>query len=387
MNTTRKTWLATLDQIARPIFTAAAENRLRSVMSGYTDNPCAALEAFARSFTGIAPWLEVTVNDPEEKQLQAHYRDLTLKAFKQLADPNNPEKYYFSNQDHVGDQPLVDTAFLAHGLLKAPTQVIARLDDSTRQDLIAAFKESRSIIHHDNNWILFSAMVEAGLDALGSDFDLMRIDYGLQRMNSWYKGDGIYGDGPEFANDYYNSFVIQPFMVDLIQRYPIIATNAKVYDKAFPETVMARAIRFAQFQELLINQDGTYPVYGRSMCYRFGAFQHLAQACLQGFLPDNISPAQVRCGLTAVIEKVMSASGNFDDAGFLTIGVYGEQPEMGESYINVGSCYLALAVMLPLGLPESAPFWKAVDAPWTAKKVWSGVQTVRDSSYHEVPTH
>ena len=33
----------------------------------------------------------------------------------------------------------------------------------------------------------------------------MRIDYALRQHEQWYKGDGIYGDGPQFHFDYYNA--------------------------------------------------------------------------------------------------------------------------------------------------------------------------------------
>lgn len=32
----------------------------------------------------------------------------------------------------------------------------------------------------------------------------------------WYKGDGWYGDGPDFHFDYYNSFVIQPMIIQVL---------------------------------------------------------------------------------------------------------------------------------------------------------------------------
>ena len=44
----------------------------------------------------------------------------------------------------------------------------------------------------------------------------MRVDYALRQHAQWYKGDGVYGDGPEFHFDYYNSFVIQPMLLDVL---------------------------------------------------------------------------------------------------------------------------------------------------------------------------
>ena len=59
-------------------------------------------------------------------------------------------------------------------------------------------------------------MVEAGLAALGADWDATRVDYAVRQHEQWYKGDGAYGDGPAFHWDYYNSFVIQPMLVDVL---------------------------------------------------------------------------------------------------------------------------------------------------------------------------
>jgi hypothetical protein len=104
----------------------------------------------------------------------------------------------------------------------------------------------------------------------------------------------------------------------------------------------------------------------------------LAQAALEHSLEAHLPPAGVRCGLTAVIRKVMSAPDMFDDRGFLRPGVYGCQPELAEGYINIGSLYLCSAVFLPLGLPPQDPFWADGDRDWTGKTVWGGGRAVID---------
>jgi hypothetical protein len=142
--------------------------------------------------------------------------------------------------------------------------------------------------------------------------------------------------------------------------------------RAMQETVNARAARYASILERLIGPDGSYPVVGRSICYRFGAFQMLAQAALQHRLEPHLTPAGVRCGLTAVIRRVMSAEEMFDGDGWLRPGVFGWQPELAEGYINIGSLYLCSAVFLPLGLGPEDPFWKDPDAEWTGRTVWQG---------------
>src|SRR5699024_933713 len=112
-----------------------------------------------------------------------------------------------------------------------------------------------------------------------------------------------------------------------------------------------------------------------------GAFQNLAQLALRHNLDASLHPAQVRCALTAVMEKMIGAKGTFDQQGWLTIGFCGHQPGMGEGYISTGSLYLCATIFLPLGLPEDDNFWQQGERAWSAKKVWSGQDISIDSAY------
>jgi hypothetical protein len=138
------------------------------------------------------------------------------------------------------------------------------------------------------------------------------------------------------------------------------------------DEVCRRASRYATVQERLISPEGTYPLIGRSLTYRFGAFHALAQIAYKHLLEPELSPAQVRCALSAVIKRVCSFSDMFDENGWLKIGVCGYQPSMAESYISTASQYLCTTVFLPLGLPENDEFWSSENADWTSKKLWAG---------------
>ncbi|MEG1880705.1 MAG: DUF2264 domain-containing protein, partial [Oscillospiraceae bacterium] len=50
------------------------------------------------------------------------------------------------------------------------------------------------------------------------------------------------------------------------------------------QSILKRAKRQAALLERFISPEGTYPIIGRSITYRFGAFQLLAQASLEHFL-------------------------------------------------------------------------------------------------------
>ena len=130
--------------------------------------------------------------------------------------------------------------------------------------------------------------------------------------------------------------------------------------------------RYAEIQERLISPEGTFPATGRSIAYRCGAFQYLAQMALQKQLPPSLPAAQVRSALTAVIKRTMDAANTFDNKWWLTIGLCGPQPGVGESYISTGSLYLCTTAFLPLGLPATDEFWSGEPMEWTSVKAFSG---------------
>jgi hypothetical protein len=205
------------------------------------------------------------------------------------------------------------------------------------------------------------------------------VDYALRQHAQWYKGDGIYGDGPEFHWDYYNSFVIQPLLLDVVGTLGEKAPAGQ----AMAAAVLERARRHAAQLERLISPEGTFPAIGRSIAYRFGALQLLAQMALRQDLPKSVSPGQVRAAMTAVIRRSITAKDTFDAEGWLRIGFCGHQPGIGERYISTGSLYLCAVGLLPLGLPATAPFWSEPAEPWTSQRAWSGRDFPIDSALGE----
>jgi len=250
-----------------------------------------------------------------------------LQCIHNATDPQSADYMNFTK----GGQPVVDAAFLSQALLRAPSQLWGRLSQVDKEHVINALKSTRIITPGYSNWLLFSAEIEAALLKFTGSCDRMRIDYAVKEHLNWYKGDGIYGDGPNFHYDYYNSFVIHPMFLEVVQTLKDAGDRVESnYDLVFQ-----RCRRYAAIQERLISPEGTYPITGRSIAYRFGAFQVLAKMSL-------------------------------------TIGVAGHQPGAGEIYISTGSLYLCTEGLLMLGLPPTDPFWQGDDQKWTSKKAWEG---------------
>jgi hypothetical protein len=373
----RKYWTAVLTKIADPLLYSLSRGELHKNMpvecrpgTEAERRKFSHLEAFGRLMTGMAPWLALGPDQTDEGKLRGKYIDLAQKSLKMAVDPASPDFMNFNE----GGQPLVDSAFLAHAILRAPDILWNQLDQPTKQKLVTAMKSSRVITPGNNNWLLFAAMVEAFLLYAGEQPDMSRVDNAISRHMEWYKGDGMYGDGPDFHWDYYNSFVIHPMLLDVLSGF--MKQDSK-YEKTF-NIELKRARRYAAIQEHLISPEGTYPAIGRSLAYRFGAFHLLGQMALQRRLPDSLPPEQVRCALSSVIKRMIEASGVFDEKGWLRIGYFGHQPGIGETYISTGSLYLCSAGLLPLGLPASDPFWSKPDTDWTSKKIWKGIDIETD---------
>jgi hypothetical protein len=365
----RADWLDVTRRLADPVLINLARGTLRARMPvesapGADRTSVSHLEAFSRLLAGIAPWLELGRDAHDEGRLRAHYLDLAHQGLAAAVDSSSPDALNFDR----GRQPLVDAAFLAQALLRAPRRLRDAMETRTRERVVRAFESTRSIKPGFNNWLLFSATIEAALATLGASWDRMRVDYALRQHEQWYVGDGTYSDGPEFHWDYYNSFVIQPMLIDVLDA---CGAHDPAWEK-LKDPVVRRARRYAAILERLISPEGTFPAIGRSIAYRFGALQLLAQMALRHDLPPEISPAQVRAALTAVIRRSIDAPGTFDANGWLRIGFCGHQPGVGETYISTGSLYLCSVGLLPLGLDASDPFWTLPPAPWTSQRAWSG---------------
>jgi len=368
--TDREYWIRTLTRVAMPVLTSLSQRRLKIDMPveaapGVTDRRSYTyLEALGRLLSGMAPWLESGEGEA------VRYAEMARMSIAAAVDPASPDAMNFSQ----GSQPVVDAAFLALGVLRSPVELWEKLDGATKARLVSAMLATRAIQPGFNNWLLFSAMVEAFLAHAGEKWDAMRVDYAVRQHEQWYKGDGLYGDGPQFHSDYYNSFVIHPMLLRVTDT---IAKVSKSWD-SLSAGFVTRAKRYAAIQERMIAPDGSYPAIGRSLAYRCGAFHHLATMALRKELPDGVTPEQVRGALTAVMRRTLEAPGTFDAQGWLRIGLCGHQPAIGETYISTGSLYLCANAFLPLGLPATDAFWSGAAQPWTSQKVWSGVDVVAD---------
>ena len=154
----------TLTRIAEPVLSALAGGKLKATLPTHdwekNRTNFAPLEAFGRSLAGIAPWLELGPDDSAEGKVRAHFIDLTAQSARQC------HRSAFAGFSEF--QPRRPAAG-GHGLSRAGPVARAAISfgagwmPNQRSNLVAALKSSRVLKPGENNWLLFSATIEAAL--------------------------------------------------------------------------------------------------------------------------------------------------------------------------------------------------------------------------------
>lgn len=362
----RDRWIKHAVKLADPVF-----NNLFSMPiaqhSGKDRNKCTHLEALGRTLAGIAPYIET-------------YHETEPEAQRLMSDACQAISLYISRLGRGGvelhRQNIIDAGYLCQGLFRAPSLAITLpnpIKDKLHDFLHALKNKYRPLA---NNWLIQAALIEAYLQNQWEDGDKMRIDYALKQTMQWYKGDGVYGDGPDFQFNYYNSLVIHPGLQDILT---MVYGMDPYWDCLLPK-VQERSKRYSMILERMISPEGTFPVVGRSATYRMGVFNALAYEA--AFNPyQGVYPSQIRCALDAVLSHF---EGNmFRNDGWLRIGFTDRGEEnfaLAESYISTGSLYAHALFLLPLGLSKESAFWSGEDKPWTQKRMWNGGVVAADKS-------
>ena len=381
----RAYWTKTLYDIAAPVLSNMAQGTLQQNMRlelsptwDGRDRRVAYLECFGRLMAGVAPWLSLPDDDTPEGRQRQQLRQWALQSLRNAVNPDSPDRLLWQGHGQV----LVDAAFLAEGLLRAYDQLWLPLDDKTKQRYIDVFRQLRSVNPPYTNWLLFTSTIEAFLMKAGADADEYRVTSAVRKVEEWYVGDGWYSDGPDFAFDYYSSYVFHPMLLETLQAM-IDSRRATGLDyQRHYDLALRRAQKMSVVLERFISPEGTFPVFGRSIPYRLAALQPLALMAWYERLPEGLTNGQVRAALTTVLHRMFDGHDNLRD-GFLTIGFCGSQPDAADWYTNNGSLYLTSSVFLPLGLPAAHPFWTDAPADWTSRRAWSAQPFPKDHRWAE----
>lgn len=218
--TDRELWAGVLYQMAAPVLSNMSEGKLQENMQvelsptwDGRDKRVTYMECFGRLMAGLAPWLSLPDDDTAEGKQRRQLREWALKSYAQAVDPESQDYLLWRKEG----QPLVDAAYVAESFLRGYDALWVPLDSLTKRRYIEEFTQLRRVDPPYTNWLLFSSTVECFLRKAGSKSDAYRIVSALRKVEEWYVGDGFYSDGPGFAFDYYNSFVLHPMYVECLE--------------------------------------------------------------------------------------------------------------------------------------------------------------------------
>ena len=385
-NPDRAYWVGLAYKMAEPVLRNMAEGNLQKNMIVEVspnwdgrNKKVTYMETFGRLMAGIAPWLSLPDDNSDEGIKRRQLRDWAIKSYKNAVNPKSPDYLLWSREG----QALVDAAYLAESFIRGYNSLWLPLDSITKQRYIKEFTRLRHIDPPYTNWLLFSSTIESFLAKIGADCDVYRVNSAIRKMEEWYTGDGWYADGPDFAFDYYSSFVFHPMYLETLQNMKDSGRRTRIHYGKYYDRALKRTRKFAIVLERLISPEGTFPVFGRSMPYRMACMQPLALMAWQEKLPDGLTNGQVRAPLTAVMHRMFDGKDNFNEGGYLTIGFCGSQPGIADWYTNNGSLYMTSLSFLPLGLPTTHPFWSDAPQPWTSQKAWSGQPFPKDHRWND----
>lgn len=379
--TDREYWCQQAWKMAQPVLENMSKGELQKNMllevSPNWDGrskKVAYMECFGRLMAGIAPWLSLPDDDTAEGQQRKQLRQWALASYKNAVDPQSPD--YLAWRGH--GQALVDAAYVAESFIRGYKALWEPLDSVTKQRYFTEFTQLRRVDPPYTNWFLFSSTIESFLAKAGAPYDEFRVNTACRKVEEWYVGDGWYSDGPDFAFDYYSSYVFHPMYLETLQDMVDVKANTRLDYKKYWDRELRRAQKFAIVLERFISPEGTFPVIGRSTPYRLAAMQPLALMAWYQKLPEDLSNGQVRAALTKVMHRMFDEQNNYNEGGFLTIGFCGSQPATADWYTNNGSLYMCSLCFMPLGLPADAPFWTDAAQPWTQVKAWGGQPFPKD---------
>lgn len=337
------------------------------------------MEAFGRLMAGIAPWLSLADDGTPEGAKRAELRKMALKAYANAVDPNSPDYLLWQGQG----QALVDAAYVAESFLRGWDALWVPLDQVTKDRYIKEFTQLRNVDPPYTNWVLFSSTIESLLAKAGAPCDQYRVNSACRKVEEWYTGDGWYADGPEFAFDYYSSYVFHPMYLETLATMRDSGIYTRIDYKNYYDRAFRRAQKFAIVLERLISPEGTFPAFGRSIPYRMATMQPLALMAWYDKLPAGLTPGQVRHALTSVMHRMFDGKENFNEGGYLTIGFCGRQPNVADWYTNNGSLYMTSLAFMPLGLPANHPFWTDAPLPTTQEKAWNSKPFPKDHHWSD----
>ncbi|CAL9413012.1 hypothetical protein SUDANB178_01674 [Streptomyces sp. enrichment culture] len=352
-----------------------ADDRESSPYTGYTrahweaaaDRLLAAVEPYASPDRALyhLPGDHVSHSGRLSDGLEGYARTLLLAAFRR--DETALGRYADGLAAGPGgvwpritdrSQPLVEAASIALALRLTRPLLWDRLADPVRRRTADWLADALTAAPWPCNWELFPVIVGGFLAEIGYREEAARaaIDRGLERIESWYAGDGWYTDGDGRKFDYYNGWAMH--------LYPVLHAWL-AGDTALLDRYGRRLSRHLADYAHLFGGDGAPLRQGRSLTYRFATTAPLWLGALTGHTP--LAPGQTRRLASGALRYFLDG-GAVDERGLLPLGWLAPDTSLVQSYSGPASPYWASKGFLGLLLPPGHEVWTAPEEAAPAER-------------------
>ena len=371
------------------------------------------MEAWARPLWGLGPFWAGGGHD-------AFFEDVYRRGLAAGTDPASPA-YWGDNRDH--DQKFIEMGAICYGLALAPHVLWEPLSAEERMRVAAWLGQINERTTPDSNWRYMRVLVNVALARLGMPHDAASVREDIERICTFYAGDGWYTDGPSNSGvlDYYNGFALH---FDSLVYAWLEGTRDPEHAALFRERARLFAPEFAR----LFSARGEAVPFGRSITYRSaqcaffslvsaldglaamgegvvggaggaadggaevgegiaagdsaaagdggavdsgaeagdsGAAHSVASDAPAPLLEGILTPAEVK-GIVARNVGWWATQPVCDNGGVLSIGYRYPNLHLAESYNAAGSPMWSLKAFACLSLPKAHPFWTLEPAPLPA---------------------
>lgn len=320
-----------------------AELYLGASAAGY-GMQIAKMEGLSRILWGLTP-LWAGVGKEEE------YKEIYQKA---IVNGTNPEHKEYWGDLGDKDQRMVEMAAISLNLLMTPELIWNNLCEKEKKNVASWLYQINNFTQPDNNWNFFNVITNVALKKCGMPYSEERINYGKDRYESFYLGNGWYSDGVRPQKDYYTSFGIHFYCL----------LYAMYMEHDDPETCRRYKERAKVFAETFIywfDDEGKALPFGRSQTYRFAQVAFWSVFAVA--MGDECSYLGVVKGIIGRHFRYWMKQPIFDNGGVLTIGYCYPNLNISESYNSPGSPYWAFKAFLCLSLADDNLFWKIKEEP------------------------
>ncbi|PPR00178.1 hypothetical protein CVT24_005076 [Panaeolus cyanescens] len=339
-----------LDPLAPHTSPGGARIHLGHTATHY-DDIAAQLEGFSRPIWGLAALLGGGGDYDGTKRW--------VDGFANGTDRNSPE---FWGDMRNKDQRMVECSAIGFAIAVAKEKLWDPLSDEAKRNFESWLGGMNDKEMPNTNWLWFRVFANLGLSRAGSPrFDAKRMKADLDHLDTFYIGDGWSRDGPEgvIQLDYYSS----SFAIQFAQL--VYSKLAQADDPERCEEYRNRARKFAFDFVHYFDDEGRAIPFGRSMTYRFAMSSFWgALAFADVELPAPLTWGVIKGLQLRNLRYWAKQPGAYHSDGTLTIGYCYPNQSMTENYNSPGSPYWCCKSFVALALPDSHPFWSAVEEPF-----------------------